>query len=99
MDVLYRHAGLEFVWNLHKAAANIEKHGIRFEQACEVFLDPLAHMLDAGNGEEVRTALVGETEDRNLVFVVHMEREDDIIRLISARPASAAERRSYEDNA
>jgi len=40
MDVLYRYEGLEFVWDVHKAAANIEKHGIRFEQACEVFLDP-----------------------------------------------------------
>lgn len=99
MDVLYSFAGLEFVWNVHKAAANLEKHGVRFEQACEVFLDPLARALDAGTSAEARDALLGETEQGHLLFVVHIERDGDGIRIISARAADAAERRAYEDYA
>jgi hypothetical protein len=46
--VLYRYEGLEFIWDVRKAASNLYKHGIRFEQACEVFLDPLAQIVAAG---------------------------------------------------
>ncbi len=99
MDVLYSIGGLEFIWNVHKAAANVEKHGIRFELACEVFFDPLARALDAGTSADSRDALVGETEQRHLLFVVHIEQDAQAIRIISARPATAAERRAYEDNA
>ncbi len=97
MDVLYRYEGLEFVWNVHKAAANIEKHGIRFEQACEVFLDPLARLVDAGVEDEARDALLGEVTQGKLLFVVHIERDGERIRIISARPAEPNERRDYED--
>ena len=99
VDVLYSIGGLEFVWNVHKAAVNLEKHGIRFEQACEVFFDPLARTLDAGTSAESRDALVGETEQGHLLFVVHIEHDADAIRIISARPATAAERSAYEDDA
>ena len=99
MDVLYSFGGLEFVWNIHKAAANVEKHGIRFEQACEVFFDPLARALDAATPDEARDAVVGETEQGHLLFVVHIERDVQAIRIISARPANAVERRAYEDDA
>jgi len=99
MDVLYRYEGLEFVWDVHKAAANIEKHGVRFEQACEVFLDPLARLVDAGVEDEARDALLGEATQGKLLFVVHVERDNDAIRIISARPATAIERKNYEDYA
>lgn len=39
-DVLYRHNGIDFVWDANKAASNATKHGVRFERACEVFFDP-----------------------------------------------------------
>lgn len=99
VDVLYRYEGLEFVWDVQKAATNIAKHGVRFEQACEVFLDPLVRIVDAGVEEEARDALVGETEQGKLLFVVHIDREEQAIRIISARPATALERRDYEDYA
>lgn len=99
MDVLYRYEGLEFVWDVQKAATNFAKHGIRFEQACEVFLDPLAHILDAGVSDEARDALVGVSDRGHLPFIVHIEREQDAIRIISARPATAIERKTYEDYA
>jgi uncharacterized DUF497 family protein len=99
MDVVYQYGGLEFVWDIRKAAANIEKHGIRFEQACEVFVDPLAVIVDAAVEDEARDAILGETEKGKLLFVVHIEREADAIRIISARAATAAERTDYENNA
>jgi uncharacterized DUF497 family protein len=99
MDVLYRCDGLDFVWDVHKAASNIVKHGVRFEQACEVFFDPLARVVDAGVDDEVRDALVGEVTQGHLLFVVHIEHEGEAIRIISARPAMASERKDYEDYA
>ena len=99
MDVLYRYEGLEFVWDVHKAASNIEKHGIPFEQACEVFLDPLARLVDAGVEDEARDALLGEVTQGKLLFVVHVEQETEAIRIISARAATATERKDYEDYA
>ena len=98
MDVLYRYAGLEFVWDVHKAASNITKHGIRFEQACEVFLDPLARVLDAGVDEEARDALLGESEQGSLLFVVTSSTKPKQC-IISARPATAQEKKDYEDYA
>jgi uncharacterized DUF497 family protein len=99
MDVLYRHGGLDFVWEVHKAAGNIAKHGVRFELACEVFFDPLARVVYAGVEDEARDALLGEVTQGHLLFVVHIEREGEAIRIISARPAMASERKDYEDYA
>ncbi len=99
MDVLYCHNGIDFVWDARKAASNIAKHDVRFERACEVFFDPLLLPLDASVEDEARDAVVGEAESGALLFVVHVERETEAIRIISARPATAAERNSYEDNA
>ena len=96
MDVLYQFGGLNFIWDVHKAAANITKHGVRFEQACEVFLDPLLRIVDASVPDEAREGVVGETGAGNLLFVVHTEPEDEAIRIISARPATPRERSNYE---
>ena len=99
MDVLYRYEGLEFVWNAQKAAANIAKHHVRFEQACEVFVDPLLRLQDAGGDDEARDAVIGVTEHGRLLFVVHIEQDDIAIRIISAREATAREKKDYEDYA
>jgi hypothetical protein len=82
---------------MEKAHSNFAKHGVRFEQACEVFFDPFVRLLDATAEGEVRTAALGLTEDWALLFVVHGVREGEVIRIISARPATGAERRLYED--
>jgi uncharacterized DUF497 family protein len=52
---------------------------------------------DAGTAEDEREAAIGMTEDWDLLFVVHILREEDTIRIISARAATTAERRKYED--
>ena len=98
MDVFSTLDGQPFVWDSRKAAGNVLKHGIRFEHAREVFLDQLAHYEDASPGEEARQACIGQTTNYRLLYVVHVIREDDVLRLISARVAEPAERRRYEDD-
>jgi uncharacterized DUF497 family protein len=98
MDVHYVYRGQRFCWNSEKVDANFKKHGIRFEQACEVFFDPFVNLLDATPEQEAREAVLGLTEDWTLLFVVHVVRERGVIRIISARQATRAERRLYEDN-
>ena len=98
MDVLFLHRGQQFVWDAEKAAGNIAKHGIRFEAACDVFFDLFLQEVDASVNEEARQAAIGLAADWKLLFVVHLIREDDWIRIISARPATANERRLYENS-
>ncbi len=97
MDVFSILDGQAFVWESEKAARNALEHGVRFEQARELFLDPLARYEDASPQEEARQACIGLTTDYRLLFVVHVVREGDVLRLISARLAEPAERRRYED--
>jgi uncharacterized DUF497 family protein len=98
MDLFWLHQGQRFVWNREKAAANLKKHGISFEMACEVFLDPFVRIVEASTDHEERDAAIGLAEDWTCLYVVHILREGDAIRMISARPATAHERRVYEDN-
>jgi hypothetical protein len=97
MDIRFLYLGQRFVWDSEKASGNARKHGVSFEFACQVFFDPLIRIEDASSGEEERQAAIGLTEDWALLFVVHLLREGDLIRIISARPATAQERRAYED--
>jgi uncharacterized DUF497 family protein len=97
MDVLSTLDGQTFVWSSEKAAINVARHGVRFEQAREAFLDPLARCEDASPTEEARQACIGLTTDYRLLYVVHVMWEGEMLRLISARLAEPAERRRYED--
>jgi uncharacterized protein len=98
MDIQFIYHGERFIWDWKKASTNITKHGVSFEIACQVFFDPLIRIADAAVDEEERDAAIGQTEDWTLLVVVHLEQERDAIRIISARPATAQERRTYEDN-
>ena len=85
-----------FEWDAAKAAANLAKHGISFDQAIAVFNDPHRvtyedHRHDYG---ETRENTVGQIDDRIFVCVTHTTRSR-ALRLISARPASRFERNSY----
>jgi uncharacterized DUF497 family protein len=97
MDLRYELHGQVFEWDSAKAAANLRKHGVPFEKACEVFFDPFLALVDAGDGEESREAAIGLTEDWSLLVVVHVVRQAGALRIISARPATASERREYEN--
>jgi len=97
MDVHFTYGGQRFCWNPEKARSNLFKHGICFEQACEIFFDPFVQILDASAQDEAREAAIGLAEDWTLLYVVHMVRQESVIRIVSARPATRAERRNYEN--
>lgn len=90
---------LRFTWDADKAAANERKHGLTFVEASTAFDDPLSITIPDPDhsGTEARYLLVGLTERHRLVVVAHTERGDEI-RLISARPATPHERRTYEED-
>ena len=91
MDFYFLYQGKMFVWNREKGAANFVKHGIHFETACQVFLDPLMEMEDATSisivASESREAAVGHSKDGKVLYVVHLTRDSRVIRIISARKA------------
>ena len=96
MDVIFELQGQLFEWDSEKSALNFRKHHVSFERACEVFFDPFVRLVDATDNGETRDAAIGLTEDWNLLFVVHVVRGEDSIRIISARSATPSERRDYE---
>lgn len=89
---------MRFEWDDAKAAANLRKHGVSFEEAAEVFYDPYA--LDDRDAEhsydEERVFVIGYSAVR-MLYVVFVERRDDVIRIISARLPTPAERKAYEE--
>ena len=84
-----------FEWDQSKAASNIRKHGVSFDEAQSVFLDPYA--LTRHSTAEERLVTVGMSGKKRLLVVVHTERGGRI-RLISARKATRIERRYYEED-
>jgi uncharacterized DUF497 family protein len=66
---------------------------VTFEQAAEAFFDPFLKVVDASRNEEARDAIIGMDTRWHLLFVVHMELEEDAIRLISARKATQRAKR------
>jgi uncharacterized DUF497 family protein len=96
MDTRFVLHGITFVWDSNKASTNLRKHGIPFEQAAEAFFDPFLKLVDASGHEEARDAIIGMDIRWNFLFVVHIELEDDAIRIISARKATRRERAYYE---
>ncbi|MBZ0131843.1 MAG: BrnT family toxin [Rhodocyclaceae bacterium] len=97
MDIEFELQGIRFVANREKARRNPAKHqGVTFEQAAQAFFDPLLKVVDADRNEEARDAVIGMDAASRLLFVVHIQQEDDRIRLISARKATREERNLYE---
>lgn len=91
MDVYFVLNGITFVWNEEKARKNPGKHdGVSFQQAAEAFFDPFLTVVDASRNDEARDALIGMDRRWNLLYVVHIEfDDDDVIRIISARMSDA----------
>ncbi len=96
MDIVYRLQGIEFQWDENKAAINVQKHGIAFEEAAEVFFDPFHQTGDASTDEEQRDFVLGYSLSPRVLLVVSIER-DERTRLISARRATQYERKLYEE--
>jgi uncharacterized protein len=79
---------VEFEWDANKAASNITKHGVSFDEARTVFGDPLEMTIsDEDHPEEARFVSIGRSEPGRLIVVAYTEREDRV-RIISAREAT-----------
>jgi uncharacterized protein len=94
----------DFEWDARKAFFNIKKHGVSFEQAAQVFLDPLSITIfdEAHSMSEERWITLGQNTNGDLLVVAHTylqaESNCSLVRIISARIATKQERRFYSDN-
>jgi hypothetical protein len=88
---------MRFEWNAKKAAANLRKHGVAFEEAQTAFDDELgAYYPDTLHDN--RFILIGYSRQRRLLYVVYAEVKIDAIRIISARKATKREKTHYEND-
>ena len=87
----------EFEWDTEKAESNLRKHEVSFEEAATVFFDQLSLTIPdpLHSGEENRFVTTGLSNQQRQLVVVHSE-SDNKIRIISARLATASERKKYE---
>lgn len=89
---------MELEWDADKAARNLKKHGVSFEDAGLVFYD--MGRIEAHDGredyEEDRWMTIG-LAGSVVLYVVYTVRDEDTIRLISARKANADERKHYRE--
>ncbi len=88
-----------YEWDPAEAAANLRKHGIAFTEAASVFLDPLALTFadpDHSVGEE-RFVTIGHSTAGRLLFVAHLDHDEESIRILSARLATRRESHDYRE--
>lgn len=88
---------MQYTWDPNKAAANLRKHRVSFEEAVTVFDDTnLLAEVDTARGE-YRLNVIGWSSHGRMLFVVSCEIQDDQVRIISARKATRAEARKYDE--
>lgn len=89
---------IKFAWDGRKAQSNIVKHGVSFEEAQSVFLDENARLITDPDhsADEDRFLLLGYSFQSRCLIVSHCYRDSDsVVRLISARRATAREQQEY----
>jgi len=90
---------VRFEWDDQKARANVEKHGVTFGEATEVFDDPNAlEDYDPDHSDEESRFIIIGLSSRRLLYVVYAERAVDTVRIISARKAHQVEQKNYEQS-
>jgi uncharacterized protein len=89
---------VNFEWDPHKAAQNLRKHGVSFQEAATVFGDPLALTYDDPDHSfsEQRFITVGTSSAGRVLIVAHADRGENI-RIVSSRKTTRRERRHYEE--
>lgn len=89
---------MKFEWDESKAASNLLKHNVPFEEAKSIFDDPLyVDFYDPDHSDnEERYLIIGESDQKRLLVASYTERGNSI-RLISAREVTRAEREAYEE--
>lgn len=91
---------MRFEWDVEKEKINIQKHGLSFGEASLVFADSRAiYISDPDHSEgEIREIVLGTIENITIAVVIFVDRSrnnEEIIRIISARPASNSEKAQY----
>ena len=89
---------IRFEWDPVKAAANLKKHGVSFEAAESIFYDEFAVQFfdEENSSSEDRFLMLGLSAQARLLLVCHCEREHgEVLRIISARKATARESKFY----
>ena len=92
---------IRFEWDEEKAAFNLKKHKVSFEEAKTVFYDPNAKLIadPDHSAEEDRFIILGLSNNSKVLVVCHCYREnDEVIRIISARKATINEKKQYGEN-
>ena len=96
-DITSEFGGISFEWDENKARINEKKHGVSFETARQIFLDTerIEYYDFLHSENEDRFVTVGYAN--GILSVVYTERQNDVLRLISARRATEKERRAYKN--
>ena len=89
---------LSFEWDPRKAASNLAKHAVSFEEAATVFGDPLGRISSdpRHSTDEERFVILGGSRLRRVLIVMFVDR-GEAVRIVSARRATPRERRNYEE--
>lgn len=89
---------MKFTWDKNKAALNLSKHGVSFDEAQSVFEDPLfVEFYDPDHSEEEHRFIIMGKSSIGRILIVSYTETDDIIRIISSRELTARERKAYEE--
>ena len=88
---------MKFIWDSEKSKINLSKHNISFDEAKTVFSDPFARVVfDTEHSvDEERFIILGLSALLKILIVCYCHRENDTIRIISARKADKKEQRDY----
>ena len=87
-------------WDPKKAAANLKKHKVSFDEATSVFTDPFALTFDDPDHslDEKRFITIGTSTKQPILFLAHADRGEDHVRIIHARPATKTEAHAYQES-
>jgi len=77
---------ISFEWDRQKAAINLRKHRVSFDEGSTVFNDPVAFIFDDDNhsADEQREIIIGHSINNRLLLVCFTERRPDVVRIFSA---------------
>lgn len=91
---------MQFEWDSEKAETNLKKHGVSFAEAETIFGDLSAKMFydNEHSADENREFVIGYSKMGRILIVYFTERENKIIRIITARKPTRLERKDYEEN-
>jgi uncharacterized protein len=89
---------IDVTWDPDKAEINLQKHGVSFEEAATVIQSAMTVTIEDESGaDEQRFATIGMSVKLRMLMVIHTYREENEIRIISARKATKKEQKAYEE--